>query len=200
MAGCEPAARSALCGARDRNRKAATMRTYSFSIAAVPLAAPRDSDAIVDALYEAGCDDALVTERAGCFLVEFDREGPSFAHAVLSAIRAVAKSGLKPRRIGPDPLVTAADIAERAGVSRQVVSNYTSAKRRRGFPRPVARQETGSPLWEWADVAGWLAEGGNKVVTRRDVVLARQIERLNGRLDGSILPIVAKHAPERPAA
>jgi hypothetical protein len=42
-----------------------------------------------DALYEAGCDDALLTSDSGAQRVIFDREAPSFAAAVASAITAI---------------------------------------------------------------------------------------------------------------
>jgi len=42
-----------------------------------------------DALYEAGCDDALLTSSADEQRAIFDREAPSFADAVASAITAI---------------------------------------------------------------------------------------------------------------
>jgi hypothetical protein len=42
-----------------------------------------------DALYEAGCDDALLTSDGGVQLAIFDREASSFADAVASAITAI---------------------------------------------------------------------------------------------------------------
>ncbi|MGH9334471.1 MAG: hypothetical protein ACRD21_12055, partial [Vicinamibacteria bacterium] len=40
-----------------------------------------------DALYEAGCDDAILAFRNGVAYLEFDREAPSLEDAILSAIR-----------------------------------------------------------------------------------------------------------------
>jgi hypothetical protein len=42
-----------------------------------------------DALYEAGCDDALLTSSPSGQRAIFDREAPSFAAAVASAITAI---------------------------------------------------------------------------------------------------------------
>ncbi len=44
-----------------------------------------------DALYEAGCDDALLGRTNGVFYAAFDRDAPTLADAVLSAIRDVEK-------------------------------------------------------------------------------------------------------------
>jgi len=53
-------------------------------------------------------------------------------------------------------LISQAEIARMAGVTRQAVNGW--AKTRRDFPRPVARGSSG-PLWERDDVARWLASG-----------------------------------------
>ena len=46
-------------------------------------------DARINALYELGCDDALVARSNGVQHVDFNREAPSFDDAVRSAIEAV---------------------------------------------------------------------------------------------------------------
>ena len=45
-----------------------------------------------DALYEAGCRDALLMSDGGVQRAIFDREAPSFAAAVASAITAIETS------------------------------------------------------------------------------------------------------------
>lgn len=48
---------------------------------------------MLDALFEAGCDDSLVSLRDGALRIAFDREAPSFRIALLSAIADVKRSG-----------------------------------------------------------------------------------------------------------
>jgi hypothetical protein len=60
------------------------------------------SDRYEDALYEAGCDDALVAVVNGSLLIDFDREAPNFDAAVTSATRNVEKAG--GRVIGVEPV------------------------------------------------------------------------------------------------
>ena len=62
---------------------------YSFAviISGVDLTDPHSPDA--DALYAAGCDDALLTSDNGVQRAVFDRKAPSFAAAVASAITAI---------------------------------------------------------------------------------------------------------------
>lgn len=45
-----------------------------------------------DALFEAGCDDALLISSNGVQQAVFDREAPTFADAVASAIDAIETS------------------------------------------------------------------------------------------------------------
>ena len=49
------------------------------------------SDAVIDALYEAGCDDALVGRVDGIQYVEFDREAVGVLEAVLSAVADIER-------------------------------------------------------------------------------------------------------------
>lgn len=45
--------------------------------------------AIIDRLFEAGCDDAATGRSDGIQYVDFDREAASFGEAVLSAVKDV---------------------------------------------------------------------------------------------------------------
>ncbi len=53
------------------------------------------TEADIDALYEAGCDDATISSSRGTISITFHREAPSFKSALLSAIHDVEKSGVK---------------------------------------------------------------------------------------------------------
>jgi hypothetical protein len=63
------------------------IHSFAVVIEGVDLTSPDSPDA--DALYEAGCDDALLTSSAGVQRAVFDREAPTFAAAVASAITAI---------------------------------------------------------------------------------------------------------------
>jgi hypothetical protein len=91
--------------------------------------------------------------------LEFDRDAESFLQALCSAIENVENAGYRVVRVEPEDLVTAAEIARRCGRTRASVSWLISGERGPGtFPRPVTNIETKSPLWRWAEVAGWLSE------------------------------------------
>jgi hypothetical protein len=114
-----------------------------------------------DALFESGCDDALLGIRDGVVFLDFDRQATSFRDALLSAIADVerAAAGVSVVRVEPDDLVTAAEIARRSGRSREGIRQLVAGRRGPGgFPAPVANLTGRSPVWRWTDVARWLAE------------------------------------------
>lgn len=47
-----------------------------------------------DALYEAGCDDALINFRNGAVYLDFDREDISLEQAIIKAIQNVETSAV----------------------------------------------------------------------------------------------------------
>jgi hypothetical protein len=131
--------------------------THSFTL----LLRGRNPLEHLDALYEAGCDDALFGEREGVFFAEFDREAKSFPEAVESAIRQVesAVRDLKVVRVEPDDLVNASAIAARVGRTRESVRLLIGHERGPGdFPPPVCWLNPRTRLWRWADVARWFAQ------------------------------------------
>ena len=134
------------------------MPVFDFSVIA---SGPDPRSADFEArFYDAGCDDALVSFQNGHVIVDFSREAESFDRALASALESVAATGARIDRIEPDPLVSISDIAKRAGMTRAAISNYFRGLRGDGFPSPVARITSDSPLWDWADVARWLARSG----------------------------------------
>lgn len=119
------------------------------------------SDADVDALHEAGCDDATVGARDGAAYAIFDREAASFSDALRSAIAAVLRALPQARivRIEPGDLVTMATVASRCGRTRESIRLLANEGRGPGgFPPPVAYVDERTRLWYWPDVARWLNE------------------------------------------
>ncbi|MBV8088012.1 MAG: hypothetical protein JO139_00275 [Alphaproteobacteria bacterium] len=58
-----------------------------------------DGDDYEDALYKAGCDDALIAVVNGTLFLDFHRDGSSFETAVESASRSVELAGGKVMRV-----------------------------------------------------------------------------------------------------
>ena len=136
--------------------------TYTFTLVAE--GADLTSGEIVDALYEAGCGDALFGSRGAVHFGEFDREAPSLAEAVVSAIQQMESvAPLRVVRVEPDELVSATAIAERTGRTRESVRLLIEGRRGpSGFPSPVAWVDAKTRLWRWSDVVRWFRDAMGK--------------------------------------
>jgi hypothetical protein len=136
-------------------RAAVTEWTFRLSLADIDL----DDDTQMDVLFETGCGDAtFFTEGSGNFAV-FHRDAPTPETAVLSAIRDVESTGSDVRVLRvetEDDWLTAAEIADKTGRSRQNVHQLIQGQRGPGnFPPPVSRHNARNPLWSWNVVRSW---------------------------------------------
>jgi hypothetical protein len=119
----------------------------------------RPTDDELEALADAGCDDAAFGLEQGLSIAEFDREAPTLADAIASAVRAVESAGLVALRVLDEDLVTLADIAERIGQSRESVRRYATGERGTGgFPPPANPGRDGTVFYRWSEVAPWVRE------------------------------------------
>jgi predicted DNA-binding transcriptional regulator AlpA len=116
-----------------------------------------EKDEHLDALFEAGCDDATFGIVDDVGYADFIREAPSIGEAVRSAIDQIESvPGLRVLRAEPDDLVTMREIAERLGRSRESVRLLIKGDRGPGgFPPPVSHLKARSRLWRWSEVAAW---------------------------------------------
>lgn len=154
------------------------MTTFEFSIIASGV--DPDAEDFGDRFYDAGCDDALVAYQKGHVILDFARDAPSIDEAVASAIANVRAAGAAVDRIEPDPLVSLADIAARTGMTRAAITNYFKGSRGKNFPAPVAKVTSDSPLWDWADVAHWMAS--NDKVPIETSIMASVLKEANAAL------------------
>ena len=132
-------------------------RTYTFTL----LLQGADPLEHLDALFEAGCDDAVFGERDGVSFAEFDRVAVNFPEAVGSAIGQIESSvpGLRVIRVEPEELVNASAIAGRTKRTRESIRLLIDHKRGPGnFPPPVVWVAAKHRLWRWSEVARWFAE------------------------------------------
>ncbi len=150
------------------------MTVYAFELR---FSAPA-GDEVIDALYEAGWDDAVVSfdpDIGGEGTAIFDREAASAVKAVASAIAQGRGAGIEITGVSED-LVTLKEIAERTGRSFATADHWASGRRGDGgFPKPRVPRARVS-LYSWAEVAVWLHEHGLAGVSPADVEIARICE------------------------
>jgi hypothetical protein len=132
------------------------MTTYEFTLKLNRAV----TDDEIEALYEAGCDDAGIETGPLGTLADFSREVSSLAEAIASAVHDIEKvPGLRVTGVQCDNMVTIAGIASRAGVSREAARLWTTGQRGPGgFPNPALITTGGEQVWDWPQVARWLAE------------------------------------------
>jgi hypothetical protein len=82
------------------------MRTYEFMVTLAR--GTEHTDELVDALYEAGCDDGSVWSSAGVVQIGFSRQADSLESAIRSAIADVQKAGCTVARLEMEPEALAA--------------------------------------------------------------------------------------------
>jgi hypothetical protein len=164
------------------------MKAYEFTIIASGL--DPDAPDFADRFFEANCDDATLIVVKGKIVLEFYREARNFSHALATAIQDVTRAGATIEHIEPDYLVSLSDIAERCSLSRSAVSLYAKGERGEGFPSPVARITSESPLWDWVHVARWMFR--RKTLSLTTLVQAKIVRDANravvetgGRIENS---------------
>lgn len=138
------------------------------------------SQGVVDALYEAGCDDATLSMRYGLLYIDFSRTAGSLQEAILSAIRDVWKAnvGAEVLRVDECNLVTPSEIARRIKRTRQLVFQYMHGQRGPGgFPPPECYLADRKPLWAWCAVSYWLVQ--NNIIPQEDCWDAEVVAAIN---------------------
>lgn len=153
------------------------------------------NDEAAEALFESGCGDATFGEVDGSQYGDFTRKARSLAEAVGSAKRAVesAVPGAHVVRVEPEDLVTAADIADRTGRTRESVRLLIAGERGPGrFPPPISHLKSRGRIWKWADVARWFrTELGEDHPSLKEADFisalngALEVRRMAGRIDRS---------------
>jgi hypothetical protein len=175
------------------------MTMFEFSIIASGL--DPHADGFDDRFYNSGCDDALVSFQKGHIIVDFAREAPSIAEAVASAVENVCATGARIDRIEPDPLVNLNDIAARTNLTRAAISNYAKGARGKDFPAPIVRVTSDAPLYDWAEVANWMAV--NKKIPAETAIAAGVFKEANDAVrdgDFNLAGRLKKRAEEEEAA
>jgi len=134
------------------------MRTFEFTLIFALADAGADPSRYIDALFEEGCDDAVLgVGRHGAIALDFCRESNSADEAMKSAKASVERAipGAKLIEVKPD-LVNLSDIAAAAGCSRQNVQKYAIGDIKGvQAPFPLTAFTGSQNLWHLYEVAEW---------------------------------------------
>lgn len=141
-----------------------------------------------DALYQAGCDDALISFKNGIVCLSFDRKSASLESAIRSAIDEIENSPL-PASVDhiEGSFVTLSEIAQKINMTKQVISLYVKGQRGKGkFPVPFSGINSSSPIWRWSEVLQWLFEQ-DKIHDKNLLENANVIDAINIELQLRIM-------------
>lgn len=153
-----------------------------------------DPSGYLDALFEAGCDDATVgVGKRGSIALDFSREASSAEEAVRSAILDVQKAipDAELTEIKPD-LVNLADVADIIGCSRQNIRKYASGQMRTvkvHFPEPVLSGST--DFWHLYEVLSWLNSNTELRAPKNLLEVSQVAARAN--LERQLMKVSAGH-------
>lgn len=118
-----------------------------------------DAD-VEDKLFDPCFSDTTLILQHGALVLSFDRDGPSFKEAVLSAYKDIRSTGIRILSFDPDYLVTSAEIARRVQKSRSVISKYEKLASENDFPSPVRDVMSSRPFYDWVQVSKWFCLRG----------------------------------------
>ena len=137
-----------------------------------------------DSLYESKCDDAMIHSGNGSIYLTFDRLDTSLEKAVSSAIKDVEKNQkLEVAVVEPADFVTVAEIARRAGYSREYIRKLIKGERGNGyFPAPLAGSSSTTLIYSWVEVSSWLSE--SNILKNNDALkMAKTLKQFNDQLN-----------------
>lgn len=128
---------------------------YDFTLTFALSQDRNDPEDCLDALYEAGCDDALVgTGMQGSIALNFSRTAKSAENAIRQATQDVQKAIPDAELIELKPdLVGISDMAVLLKCTRQNVRRMATADNS-SFPSPCVSGSV--PLWHFYEVANWM--------------------------------------------
>lgn len=167
-----------------------TMNEYEFNLV-FELNNDEDPDQHLDALFEAGCDDAMVGfGKKGRIALDFIREAESALAAIISAIQDVqtAIPDAKVERASPD-LLNITELAFEFGLGKENMRKYARGQSAQKTPFPSPSVEGNkSTYWRASEVAQWLIEQGVIDIDEHIVETLIVIQMLNLELEKSRIP------------
>lgn len=154
------------------------MREYDFILKFRLPEADADPEGFVDALAEAGCDDATIgIGQRGRIALNFTREARSALDAVRSAVRDVKRAipGVQLVEASPD-FVGLSDVADLVGCTRQNIRKLMITN---AATFPVAVHEGSQSLWHLRPVLDWFAETQARSIDRSLIEVSEVTMKVN---------------------
>ena len=161
------------------------MNNYQFQLV-FSLHPNEDAEQYLDALFEAGCDDALISMgKQGYLAADFTRESPSAYDAIKTAVEAITKAISHAKLIKAGPYIAnLSEMANLFGCSKQNLSKYSRGESPKSdsFPCPIVSGKV--DYWYVLDVALWFSK--NKTKQNKMNIMKQDIDNLKAIHDLNI--------------
>jgi hypothetical protein len=160
------------------------MNSYQFQLI-FSLHPNEDVEQHLDALFEVGCDDALISMgKPGYLATDFTRESSSAYEAIKTAVEAITTAIPHAKLIKAGPYIAnLSEIANLFGCTRQNLSKYARGESPKSdsFPCPIVSGKV--DYWYVLDVALWLSQNRKKQnkmnIIKQDIDILKAIHDLN---------------------
>ena len=168
------------------------MSEYEFTLKFRLPDANAAPEQFIDALVDAGCDDATVgIGQRGRIALDFSRDATNAQEAIVSAVQAVKSAipGAELVEASPD-FVGLTDVADLVGCTRQnmrklMINNLATF--------PIAVHEGSQAIWHLRPVLGWFSETQKRTIDRSLIEISEVTMKVNiakeaRRVPGAALP------------
>ena len=150
-----------------------------------------DPEIYLDALYQAGCDDAIAAVGTkGYISLDFNCEANNPQDAIIGAYKRVLKAIPHAKLDRAEPyLLNVTELAYQFEFSKQNMRKYVRGEMATidaGFPAPVISGKTS--YWHIAEVAVWLSENANIDISKTRIDTFNSIWGLNQALENLRFP------------
>jgi len=156
------------------------MSNYQFQII-FSLHSNEDAEQYLDALFETGCDDAVMgVGKTGYLAADFTRESSSAFDAIKSAIEAITQAIPHAKLIKAGPYIAnLSEMANLFGCTKQNLSKYARGESASSEPFPCSIVSGKVDYWYVLDVATWLFKQNKLNIQDNDIDTLKAIHDLN---------------------
>ncbi len=156
------------------------MNNYQFQII-FSLHSNEDAEQYLDALFETGCDDAVMgVGKVGYLAADFTRESSTAFDAIKSAIEAITQAIPHAKLIKAGPYIAnLSEMANLFGCTKQNLSKYARGESASSEPFPCSIVSGKVDYWYVLDVAIWLFKQNKLNIQDNDIEVLKAIHDLN---------------------
>ncbi len=156
------------------------MNNYQFQLVFL-LHPNEDTEQHLDALFEAGCDDGLMSiGKAGYLAADFTRESVTAYEAIKTAIENITKAIPHAKLIKAGPYIAnLSEMANLFGCTKQNLSKYARGEspKKESFPCPIISGKV--DYWYVLDIASWFYKQDKINIQKQDIEALKAIHDLN---------------------